>query len=1183
MKENKLAVTRTKFTAGSRIGFAIRYIISRRSYFGYVIRCICNRFIGFRAICSIIALYLYALNMPSFAQTTFNSKVDSFKQTYLNMEMDKDLAETRARTILESQLFTGSIPKVENLTSATNPNSIEVNRNTTYRAYTPTQLIDSIFVKGGISSSVSNVTLRTHGWNGTEWTSQDNRGLGYFSKGNSNFEMTEGLVLSTGGLVSIEGPNSGALVVEPPIGTLAFGDTDLSGLVGNRLRNVTVLAFDFVPTGNVISFRYVFASEEYSIFSNSTYNDVFGFFISGPGISGNQNIALLPTTNTASNIVSINNVNVGKATFNSTFNCPPFQLPHNNSQYYLNIPGSSWAFGGLGCVSRALTTEEDKHYRSMEFNGRTVVLTATYNVSPCSKYSLKLAIGNVTDEQYQSGVFLEARSFNSGEIIVNYGSGNRDQDFVYRGCETNKFEISRPTVDPTPLTVLLQYDDGNAFFEGDITSPDGTPLPTSVTIPANELSVDVPYIVNTNGTGHTTFTIFSSYACNPKVGTTKEIDVYDPSVFQAVATVTCPALNNGTISVSATGGTGNYESSIDGGATWLPTTTVHTKLAPGLYTVYMRDIGSCGGTWVDTIVSTFYTSTVFGSIDICQLSPLTALPSGVSYQWYRNNTLIEGANDQTYLPTSTGNYHVLVYNGTCWSKTSDTISVILLPDVYPVASIIAEMVDDSLKITLDVVNGGVAAIGSPIYVSLYRETLSPQSFTYAERIAVDSIDLRIMPGTTETFVIKVADITSYLPLGNIVIRLNDNGGDIFPYQPECDDTNNTVTITSPTIYSTMKKNAILYMSSDDSIVHNGHYGNPVSVLYGETIKYSITAVNTYATVDGMTIIDTLPAYLKYVAGSENVLQTGITNITFSQTIAGVQDVLKWVISGIQSMDTAFVTFHATPHSGACASQPLFANRACVIMKDEPIHTNYTYHQGAGASIVTFSAGFGGNLYNAQKQTLDYQTSLNSDILIVPDEGFHFVGWSHEAYHSMRGKPMAAQSCVMQYDTLIIYGNVELCANFALEQYDINYRLHGGINSANNPSAYTIKSGTITLTAPEKANDEFIGWTGSNGDEPQIAVSIPAHSTGERTYFANYLHSGCESNSDVKPVNRIWAAENELYIQTVNPGNIVRVYSLAGVLQRQQTIPQPGEAKIKLPDGLYVVTLNNDIGQIVRIK
>src|SRR5690606_15969665 len=90
-------------------------------------------------------------------------------------------------------------------------------------------------------------------------------------------------------------------------------DSDLQAISGMNIHNAAILEFDFVPNGDSLVFRYVFASDEYPSFTCSNYNDAFGFFISGPGITGpftNNaiNIALIPGTNTP---VAVNTVNSG--------------------------------------------------------------------------------------------------------------------------------------------------------------------------------------------------------------------------------------------------------------------------------------------------------------------------------------------------------------------------------------------------------------------------------------------------------------------------------------------------------------------------------------------------------------------------------------------------------------------------------------------------------------------------------------------------------------------------------------------------------------------------------------------------------------------------------------------------------------------------------------------------------
>ena len=125
---------------------------------------------------------------------------------------------------------------------------------------------------------------------------------------------------------------------------------------------------------------------------------------------------------------------------------------------------------------------------------------------------------------------------------------------------------------------------------------------------------------------------------------------------------------------------------------------------------------------------------------------------------------------------------------------------------------------------------------------------------------------------------------------------------------------------------------------------------------------------------------------------------------------------------------------------------------------------------------------------------------------MPDEGYRFDGWSHEDYTSLRGERIGAQKGIIHYDTLTILGNVELQACFSPEVYSVNYFLNGAANAAGNPETYTVESGIITLEAPEKADDVFIGWTCSNSDEPQPMVAISQGSTRHLIFYANFLYS-----------------------------------------------------------------------------
>ncbi|MDL2305892.1 FG-GAP-like repeat-containing protein [Bacteroides sp. OttesenSCG-928-D19] len=499
----------------------------------------------------------------------------------------------------------------------------------------------------------------------------------------------------------------------------------------------------------------------------------------------------------------------------------------------------------------------------------------------------------------------------------------------------------------------------------------------------------------------------------------------------------------------------------------------------------------------------------------------------------------------------------------------------LTPDVYPDPTLISStVIGDSVSITIGIINKGDASIGSPVYVSLYKESISTANY-----MITDSTNIQVHPGDTGYVIVRIPDMSLY-PAANIVVRVNDNGM-TFTYQPECDDTNNTLTIQNPALSLYMEKDATLLLTPP--VQHNGTLPNPVSVLFSENIKYEITAVNITGTTAPIQICDTLPAYLKYNTGSENPS----TNFVKSVTASGVpvREILTWNVPGVAAGASTTVSFTATPVDGSCASQPLYINKAWITVGGLQIPTgNSTYHQGAGVGIATFSAGLGGQLYNAEPQAVDYRTAARSGVLVVPDDGYQFDGWSHEAYTSLRGDKIEARDGVMNYDTLTIFGNVELQAHFSLEAYPVHYYLNGADNAESNPETYTVKSGTLMLEAPEKIGDVFTGWTGSNGDKPQAVVTIPEGSTGELEFYANFLYSGRENDVPETELqeDKIWAAKSDVYVRTSKVGSMVRIYSIDGMLIRQQEIKTAGETKIQLPRGIYIVTLNNDIGKKIRI-
>ncbi|MBQ2592365.1 MAG: Ig-like domain-containing protein, partial [Candidatus Riflebacteria bacterium] len=76
-------------------------------------------------------------------------------------------------------------------------------------------------------------------------------------------------------------------------------------------------------------------------------------------------------------------------------------------------------------------------------------------------------------------------------------------------------------------------------------------------------------------------------------------------------------------------------------------------------------------------------------------------------------------------------------------------------------------------------------------------------------------------------------------------------------------------------------------------------------------------------------------------------------------------------------------------------------------------------------------------------------------------------------------------------------------NPTVTDYKITYDLKGGTLTEENPNGYNTASETFKLNEPTKVGYEFIGWTGSNGDTPQILVSVVQGSKSDLNYVANY--------------------------------------------------------------------------------
>ena len=216
-----------------------------------------------------------------------------------------------------------------------------------------------------------------------------NVSVGTFSGAQDVIGFDSGIVLSSGNIQNAVGANISESISY--INVLP-GDPQLNSLIpGYRTYDATYIEFDFVSQNDVISFQYVFSSDEYNEWVNTSFNDVFGFFLDG------VNIAKVPGTDIT---VSINNVNGGN----------PIGQNMSNPQYFIN----NSLYDGGGSI-----------YTGMD--GLTVVLSAQANVIAGQSYHFKLAIADAGDFIYDSNVFIKAESF-AAVVADTDGDGVADPD-----------------------------------------------------------------------------------------------------------------------------------------------------------------------------------------------------------------------------------------------------------------------------------------------------------------------------------------------------------------------------------------------------------------------------------------------------------------------------------------------------------------------------------------------------------------------------------------------------------------------------------------------------------------------------------------------------------------------------------------------------------------------------------
>lgn len=397
--------------------------------------------------------------------------------------------------------------------------SIQIDAN-----YTAQQLVQNVLLGDGIQA----FNITSTGWDGAS---------GRFIDYSGGMGIDTGVVMTNGSVDNADGPNTfdDWFFGGDNDGTNgnASGDADLADLAGVTLDetfDANVIEFDFKPAADTVRFQYIFASEEYPNYAppiSFGFNDVFGFFLSGPGIPGTINLARIPGTNIP---VAINNVN-----------------SIDNSQYY-----------------RYNQSSGDPLYEVIDYNGLTTVLTAEYPVTPGATYHIKLAISDVTDGIYDSGVFLKSKSFVSPTLCPTIAPNAVAQNVTCLGGEDGTITLA-PQGGQAPYQYSING--GQTYLDG---------------LTANNLAAGTYHVLVKDANG-----CVSNEAAVAITEPPRALCFF--SVFKK--SYVCADCSDGKIAVSGIGGVGPYQYSINGGT--YQASGVFANLSPGTYFVRVRDANGC--------------------------------------------------------------------------------------------------------------------------------------------------------------------------------------------------------------------------------------------------------------------------------------------------------------------------------------------------------------------------------------------------------------------------------------------------------------------------------------------------------------------------------------------------------------------------------------------------------------
>lgn len=883
--------------------------------------------------------------------------------------------------------------------------------------------------------------------------------------GACNVGISSGMLLTTGNVSNAIGPNNSTGSGQ---GNNTASDPDLNLLAPGTAgaTDAAVLKFDFMVPNDSIKFRYVWASEEYHDYVNSGCNDVFGFFVNGPRITGKKNIALIPGTTTP---ISINNVNNGQSSGG------PSTGPCTNCQYFVDNFGSN----------------------TIQYDGMTTVLTAGTDVCPCEVYTLKLATQDFCDPFFDSGVFFEGGSFQpSGEIPILNATTNQpiaatDTIFI---CPGDSFAVTLPacrnpvwSTGDTTMTLWISQPGtyygtisniiGNSFcfaFSTIIQVVSSTPNATiAVTGNLNLCPNDSVVLTASTGTsylwsnGATTQSIVvhnaGTYSCtvsyngscdaftNPVIitqsGTPAIINASGPTTFCSGGNVTLTAAT-----------APNYQWSNGSNASSI---IVNTS---GTYTLTVSDNGCIANSSINVVVNPNPTPTITGPINSCP-----GFNVQLSAGAYSNYSWSTGVNSSTINTTTSGTFTVTVTDANgCTGQDSHSVNFYSAPT-------------PSINGTLQICAGNNSNLSSAGSYSQYlwsngNNTSSINVNTSGTYTLTVTDNNNCTASTSVNFIVNplpIASITGAAVICNGTSTTYTATPSGINYLWNTGATSNTINVTNAGTYSVTvtDNNGCTAQASQQLTVTN----NPTPVITGAT-----------SACQGQNITLDAGNYAGYLWSNGATTQTTIVNSS------GNYSVTVTIAGGCTGTASQQITINPLPTPSINGTLAICAGQSTQLSSNGN-YSNYQWSTGSTSSSIT-------------------ATTPGNYALTVTDNN----GCTGNISVQLNNYPLPSPT---------LPATVSICAGDSANITPGNYSNYIWSSGQNSPNIYIATAGTYTVEVTDangcKNNDTTI-LTVNNLPNPVISgpattcVNIPAVLNAGSGY-SQYLWSTGEPTATIQTI------------------------------------------------------------------